>query len=332
MTRILIFIGLPVFLTAALVGIFTLNLVRVNIEEMTHRELALKSQSASKSIAGYFDQYLHQVDQLSETAQVRRFFTNLEPGTDIRSAVEYPDISKALATSQAINAQSIVDIWACDIVSSQLMLANGTVAENYVVTQRPWYKLLVEAGSIVVTEPYEDFTTKVQIVSIIAPVYAPNTTKLIGAVGYDFSLTGLTQDIGSYKLGETGLYILTSTAGQVIYHPDNALVNLNVNDIDLSGNIKTALLSSVEGNLSYVSQGISAQGYVCPVGNLGWNVATGLPDKEFYQQFNRLTTTILSMFAVAVIALVAIMLIIAKSIIKPVKKLSETVNLILMAG
>lgn len=328
LTKILIFIGFPVFLTATLVGVFTLNLVRVNIEEMTHRELAIKSQNASKSIEGYFDQYRNRVAQLSEIQQLRRFFTNLQPGADIRSATEYTDISKTLAISKATNTQSIVDVWACDIDSSQLMLANGTVAENYVVTQRPWYKLLVEAGSIVVTEPYEDFTTKVQIVSIIAPIYAPNTTKLIGAVGYDFSLTGLTQNIGSYKLGETGFYILTSTAGQVIYHPDNTLVNLNVNDIDLSENIKTALLSSVEGNISYNSQGVSAQGYVCPIGNLGWNVVTGLPDKEFYHQFNNLTMTILSMFGVAVIVLVAIMLIIAKSIIRPLKKLTETANLI----
>ncbi|HWP50984.1 MAG TPA: methyl-accepting chemotaxis protein [Clostridia bacterium] len=328
MAKILIFIGLPVFLTATLVGISTLNLVRFNIEEMTKQELGTKSQNAAKDIEGYFDQYRHRVNQLADSAQFRRYFTNLNRGAVVQDAEGYADISKTLATSQASNAQSIIDVWVCDIDSSQLLLSNGSIAENYVVTTRPWYKELVEAGTTIMTEPYEDFTTKLQIVSIIAPVYMAGSNTLIGAVGYDFSLTGLTEDIGSYKLGNTGFYILISTSGQVIYHPDNALINLNIKDIDLSENIKAALSSSTEGNLRYVSQGVPVHGYVCPVGNFGWNVATGLPDNEFYQAYNRITRTILSMFAVAVLVLVVMILSISKGIIKPMKKLTETANLI----
>lgn len=328
MAKILVLIGLPVFLTATFVGIFTLNLVRTNIEAMTSQELDTKSQNAAKSIESYFDRYRNRVNQLSESAQLRRFFTDLKPGTAVQDAAEYNDISKTLANSRESDAQAIVDVWVCDIDSSQLLLSASYVSDGYVVTERPWYKLLVDAGSSIMTEPYEDFTTKMQIVSMIVPVYAPGSSNLIGAVGYDFSLTNLTEDIGSYKLGDTGFYILTSSSGQVIYHPDNALINLNVNDIDLSDNMKTALLSSTEGGLTYVSQGVSTHGYVCPVGDWGWNVATGLPDKEFYHEFNKLTTTILAMFGVAVLILVMMILNITKNIIKPMKKLTETANLI----
>ena len=328
MAKILLLIGLPVFLAAAAVGISTLSLVRVNIEKMTDRELVAKSQSAAKDIESYFDHYRSRAGQLSESAQLRRFFTALNPGGVVRDAEEYADISKTLAASRESDVHAIIDVWVCDIDSSQLILASGSTAENYVVTERPWYKQLTDAGDTVMTEPYEDFTTKLQVVSVIAPVYAPGGTKLIGAIGYDFSLAGLTEDIGSYKLGDTGFYILTSAAGQVIYHPDSAMVNLHVNDIALSDNIKTALLSSTEGSLNYASQGTATHGYVCPVGTSGWNVATGLPDKEFYREFNRLTLIILCIFAAAVLVLVGMILSISRGIIQPMKRLTQTANLI----
>ncbi len=328
MAKILILIGLPVFLAATAVGISTLSIVRINIEKMTNRELIATSQNAAKNIEGYFNHYRSRVHQLSESAQLRSFFTELTPGGVVQDVQGYAEIGKTLANSRQSDAQAIIDVWVCDIDSSQLLLANGSLAQNYVVTQRPWYTQLVDAGDTIMTEPYEDFTTKLQVVSVIAPVYAPGSTKLIGAVGYDFSLEGLTGDIGSYKLGDTGFYILASAAGQVIYHPDSTLVNLNINDIDLSDNMKTALLSSTEGSLSYTSQNTTAHGYVCPVGNFGWNVATGLPDREFYQEFNRLTLVILSVFAVALLVLVGVILSISKGIIQPMKKLTQTANLI----
>lgn len=327
LAKILIFIGIPVVLSSSIVGVIMLNLVRANIEEMTQRELIAKSQTASKEIEEFFNQYQIRVNQMSDSVQFQKFFKNLKPGTKIISPKEFSDIKQTLINT---DEESIAAVWIADVDSSQLAQSDGFVSDNtYVVKERPWYELLKEnPNKTILTEPFEDFVTKDQIVSMIAPVYAPGGQDLIGAVGIDFSLSGLKKTIGTYQLGKTGFYILTSSAGQIIYHPENDIINHNVTESDMSENIQKALLSAKEGEIQFTSYGTKSHGYVCLVGDSGWTVATGLPDHEFYEKYREMTTTMCLIFGVAVLFIIVMMVTVSKGIVSPLKKLTHTANLI----
>ncbi|MEY8353636.1 methyl-accepting chemotaxis protein [Lachnospiraceae bacterium 54-53] len=327
--KILLFIGVPVILSYCIVGMILLNLVRSNVEEMTERELSAKSQTAAKEIEGYFNEYRNRTEQLADSVQLNKFFTNLKPGTKITSPEEFSDIKQTLVNTNDSDQESIVSMWVADIDSSQLAQSDGFVSDQtYDVTGRPWYQLLDQSKKTIMTEPFEDVATKAQIVSIISPVYASGGQELIGAVGIDFSLDGLKNTIGAYQLGKTGFYILTSSAGQVIYHPVNEMINHPVNETDMSENIRKALLSSEEGRIQFTSHGTDSHGYVCRIGDTGWTVATGLPLNEFYQDYNRMTTTMASVFVAAVLLVMAMILLVSRGIVAPIKKLTHTANLI----
>lgn len=326
LTKIFLFIGVPVFLSYAIVGALALNLVRTNVEAMTQETLIAKSQIAAKDIENYFDRYLNRVEQLSESAQMKTFFLNLMPGKQIAQTTEFADIRNTLLASRQADSETILDAWVADIDSSQLMMTKNTFSTGYNVTERPWYQMLADSKKAIVTEPYIDFNTRTQVISVVAPVYAPGGVNLIGAIGYNFSLDDLANAVGSYQLGRTGYYILSSAQGHIIYHPDSEMMDHNVEDVALSEEIKTAILSAEEGSLRFVCQGVAAHGYVCPVGNFGWSIVTGLPDAEFYQNYNRMNTALIGIFAVAVAALIILILVISRSMIKPMKKLTETAN------
>lgn len=327
LAKILVFIGVPVVLSYCVVAVVMLYLMRVNIEQMTVEKLEAKSEAAAAEIEGYFNQYRNRVDQLSKSVQFQQFFTDLKPGTKITDGKEFSDILQTLINTAGTDQSSILSIWVADVDTSQLAQSDGFLSDNtYKVTERPWYKKIMEEQKVVMTEPYEDFASKSQIVSIVAPVYSGSGKQLVGAVGIDFSLEGLKQTIGAYQLGETGFYILASEKGQIIYHPVGEMINKNVSELNMSENIKQAFLSSAEGNIEYTSNGTDVHGDVCRIGDTGWMVATGLPLNEFYQEYNKITAAMTLVFALAVLLVAATIIVIAKSIIAPLKKLTTTAN------
>lgn len=327
LAKILVFIGVPVVLSYCIVAVVLLNLVRVNIEQMTEEKLAARSEAASAEIEGYFNQYRNRVDQLSKSVQLQEFFTDIRPGTKITEGKDFSDILQTLSNTGSADQNSILSIWVADADSSQLAQSDGFLSDDtYKITDRPWYKQILEAQKTVMTEPYEDFTSKSQIVSIVAPVYSGSGNQLVGAVGIDFSLEGLKQTIGAYQLGKTGFYIMASEKGQIVYHPVGEMINKNVSELDMSENIKQAFLSSTEGNIQYTSHGIDVHGDVCRIGDTGWMVATGLPLNEFYQEYNKITTAMTLVFALAALLVVAMIIVISKGIIAPLKNLTTTAN------
>ena len=329
LTKILLFVGIPVIVSFCIVGTVILFLVKTSVEDMTKKELIARSQVAAEEMKGYFNQYKNKAGQLAQSAALETFFLDLKPGTVISEESGFDDIKQTMVKSYEKDKDSIVAFWIADIDSSQLAQSDGFVSDKtYHVTERPWYQLLVDSGSTIMTEPFEDFATKAQIVSIISPVYGTNGKEIIGAVGIDFSLDGLVNTIGSYQLGETGFYILTSKEGQVIYHPDKAMLNKKVADLDMSQNMKEALASSSEGFLSFTSEQSVTEGYVNKVGDTGWTVAAGLPVKEFYKGYRAITASMIAVFAAAVLVVVIMILLISRMIVAPIKKLTRTADLI----
>jgi len=76
--------------------------------------------------------------------------------------------------------------------SSQFANSIGDFSDkSWIIKERPWYIQMAEENKTVMTEPYEDAATKLQVVTVATPVYKPGTQEIIGAIGIDFNLKGL---------------------------------------------------------------------------------------------------------------------------------------------
>ena len=78
--------------------------------------------------------------------------------------------------------------------------------------------------------------------------------------------------------------------------------------------------------MEFTSHGVLAHGYVSPVGDTGWVVATGLPDAEYYQEYSVVRTAMLTTFLIAVAVISLFIIFVAQRIALPIKKLTETAN------
>ncbi|WP_367566474.1 methyl-accepting chemotaxis protein [Lacrimispora sp.] len=328
-SKILVFVGVPIIFTYIIVGTIITSLVGFTVTRLTNNELRSESLAASNEIQKYLEKFHEITLQMSMNSQLVELFGYVNKEHSLSQAKDFQQIKQTMENIQKANPDSILAAWIVDLDSSQLLLSDGYLAETgWDVTTRPWYQPLIDKMDTIITEPYEDSVTKSQVVSIISPVFKPGSQELIGIAGLDFMLDGLSATIQSYTLRDTGFYILSTEAGQLIYHPSSEFINKNISEADMSDSIKKAILEKREGALEYTSHGVRSHGYVQSIGDTGWVVATGLPDGEYYQEYNGVRITLLIVFAAAAAVILFMLLLISRQIVLPIKALTRTANLI----
>lgn len=98
---------------------------------------------------------------------------------------------------------------------------------DYDPTNRPWYEPAkkLKKGEFFITDVYLDGTGKSYMITVSTPVFRNN--ELYGVLGLDVSLSALTTDIASKKIGNSGYVILTDSEGALIAYKDEAAVSNN---------------------------------------------------------------------------------------------------------
>ncbi|MCI1960062.1 MAG: methyl-accepting chemotaxis protein [Clostridia bacterium] len=320
LTKMLLFIGGATIIVFCVAIVAILSNVKQSVNYLTNEDLQSKSQSASYEISSYFSKYTEISKQMAANSQFENLFLKTTPGVKITDSDNYEDVKSTLVNVQKTDPNNIEVAWSADIDSSQLIQSDGYVSgSGWDVTSRPWYKEIIKNKKVTITEPYQDTVTNKWIVSVIAPVYEKE--KLLGVAGIDFSLDNLYQTISKYKLGNTGFYMLATSEGQLIYHPDKTLKDKNIADAGMSDNIVDAMKNQKEGAITYTAMGQTNHGYVSKIGDTGWVVATGLPESEFNSTFDSVLKTILVIFIIALILMALCITLVSKSIVNPLQKL-----------
>ncbi len=327
LSKILVYIGIPVLGSYILVGIVLAVIVSASVEDLSSTNLTSQSESAAHQINTFFKEYMIIADQLANNAHLQQIMAEADKTTTMDL---HPDYDKMMKTVKTVRGDdpNILSIFLANITAEQSVNTNGGNNKAYKTTERPWFIQMEANNGLTLTEPYEDINTKQQVVTIAAPVYQNDSGEILGAVGLDLTLDQLDAIIHSHKLGETGYLILATKGGQIISHPNSDYIGKNVADTEMSDEIKQAILNQATGNITFTAQGEHTHGHISTVDGLGWVIATALPDSEFYQNFKYVQFVILIAFTMA-IALIAIMIVfMARGIVSPIKALTHTANLI----
>jgi methyl-accepting chemotaxis protein len=324
LSKMLLFIGVPVAVIFCITALIVFTTVKQSVTQLTTSQLTAESQAASYQISEYFSKYTEVAKQMAANAQFEKTFLKTTAGTKIISSEGFADVKRSLDNIQKTDPENIVVSWIADVDSSQLTQSDGyTSSSDWVITDRPWYKELLKKQTVIITEPYQDTATKAWIVSVVAPVYQAGTKTLLGVTAIDFDIKNLSSMVKGYKLGKTGFYMLATGDGKFIYHPDQANNDKNVSESNMSKNIITAIQNKTAGAITYTAMNQTNYGYLSPIGSTGWTVATGLPEKEFNSTYNALQTSVLAIFIFALLLLIGVIILVSRSIINPLKKLTN---------
>ncbi|WP_394144474.1 methyl-accepting chemotaxis protein [Vibrio atypicus] len=190
--------------TVTLLSITQLNTVKEEVE-------ILVDTSLTEMVNGVRNTVVSEMESKKSLARSTTEVIELAPNNreQIKSIIEKPTIkSSFLAVGFGYDNDGHVvendDGW--------------DVGPDYNPRVRPWYQDAKAKGSLVVTDPYIDVSTKNVIISIGTPV--KGSGQFVGAMFYDMELGGLADLVNSVNLLDAGYLFIVTADGTTIAHPD----------------------------------------------------------------------------------------------------------------
>lgn len=322
LAKMLIGITVPVIVVLVIAGVLIASAVGRVVEQQSRAQLESESRAAAHQVSEFFSRYMTGVQMLASGREVELIIEDTHGSARLNGNERFSDVKITLDKAAAADTQNILASWIGDFESSQITQSDGYNSDiGWDITGRPWYAVK-QSGKPLLTAPYVDASTGQMIVSAAAPVFDNESSQIIGAAGFDIRLSQLDSIMDAYTIGEQGLLVLCAWNGTVIYHPDSSLVQRQFADLDFSDSVKQAVAEGAVGTLDYEMNGQQYSGMVEKVGDTGWTVLSGIPQAEILATYYSVISTIVIIFSLGLVLLIAMISFIALGISRPLKKLS----------
>lgn len=201
--------------------------------------------------------------------------------------------------------------------------AQTTLPPGYDPRQRGWYKLAIEKGKLVFTEPYVDVFTGKYVITAAIPVKTPAGT-VKGVFGEDILMTAFTDNIKNVNLRGMGYAFVIDNKGVVVAHPDSNQLTKNILEYPALKALGQDMLANEKGSRMYTYDGQSKITIYHKIPSTGWVMAITVTEAEAFSQLADIRTKYIIVVLVAMLAVAGFALWFANRIGRPLAGL--TVN------
>lgn len=199
--------------------------------------------------------------------------------------------------------------------------------EDYVVTDRDWYKEGLEHDEFAFGATYLDAESGEHIVSATSKIESEGTATRVASM--DIFLGDIANMVASMEIMETGAALLIDgETNSIIAHQDPEMLALTVDS-----NTEDPMISGIVDNMNAenydtfeVNDGID--NYLVSlenVENTNWTLATYVPESEVLGQLTQLRNQVMLMALVAIVVLTIIIERAVHLIIKPLKHMTDSI-------
>ncbi len=195
---------------------------------------------------------------------------------------------------------------------------------------RGWFSATMQAGKGIITEAY--VSTTGDVVCTITELIRGAQGKSAGVVGIDISLEGITQQVVSANVGETGYMLLLDHKGQVVGDPKNSGSSVPQSErwlgkkvSDLPAGVRGPLQSLIQQRRGFQElelNGVEMFGSVLTAPN-GWTIIMLQEKAELYAGAMYVTFAIAQVGLLAAVVAFVLAWLIARSIARPIAVLAE---------
>ena len=282
-------------------------------------------------------------DQLTTLATSMADYTETRIQGDMRTAMMLADNENVIKFVEAANSNIQSTAGLSSVISSRLvsLAASGEYGAAYQrmhvismngriiatsdpkslgndLSDRDYFKATMESGKPMASQIVISKTDGKATMLVVAPVKGANG-RTIGVVGLTMNTSSLTDEMAKFNLGKSGYFIVYDKTGLVVQHPD-ATVMLKTNITTLAGmeDISKKALSGAQGYTSYVFKGVKKIGAYSTVPSNGWVVMPQMTAAEFLSTASDIERIILIVGAIALLAAIAVLYALSRSISNPI--------------
>ena len=315
-------IGKSVVLVLVAIAVLATIMVNKIVTEANDTELKLESQVVSHQLAEFLAPFETMTNQLAVNEELQLLLKTLSLSKNTAKHSGYPDALANIQHIQALDTENIRAVWFADTDASMAAMSDGYITEEgWDITTRPWFGC-IEKNATVFTVPYVDDATGETVLTIASPIF-DTMGKGIGVAGMDISLEAVMRSLSEYKIGDNGYVMLLAEDGTFIYHPQADVIGTNINDMNISKNVSTALANKTEGLMKYKIDGQSKVGYLANVGETGYRVITSITNWEYNFSILSMIIMFVVIFAVGNLIIIISMRLAAAQIVRPLGELNN---------
>lgn len=177
---------------------------------------------------------------------------------------------------------------------------------------------VTQTGEPMLTEAYTDASTGKMILSAAAPIYAHNSSQIVGVAGVDISLDHINELFSSYKIGNKGFVNMLMSDGTMIYHPNKDYQMKTLSDVGVSDTVLKTLQAGKDAAVKYSTGSSNKYGYVQAIGQTGYYVLSCLPSSKYFSNLVRCLVITVLLLLIGIVAIIVAIRKVAGKITKPI--------------
>jgi methyl-accepting chemotaxis protein len=245
------------------------------------------------------------------------------------------DEKAAAAYVQGLNGKVSADISVVLLAwpDGRALTASGAYVD---VKERPYFKaIFVEGKEAFINDAVISKSSGLPAILLVKAVKGKDG-KTRALAGFEMQLSNLAAIASSIKLGKTGYGWIVDQKGLVIAHPTKeAILALNALDADKDGykgldamGKRMLAVDSGEGHF-LMKDGMDLSTYFAKVpSSPGWVLCLSMGSRELNATVSALITLLVIVFAVGIILAISVSILLARSIVRPIRLASEAMGLL----
>jgi len=206
-------------------------------------------------------------------------------------------------------------------------------SDSYRYWEQDWYAPIAASGKAQWSDPYVDEGGgETWMVTYSTPFYRDTADgrKLRGIVTADVSLDWIHEQVSGITVGKSGYGVILSRTGQIISHPDDALMRqiaTAANNRERPPEVDAIVASMMRGESGFEPfndryLGRRTRLTYAPVGHAGWSLAIVYPEDELLAGVRGLLLRQLGLLLVGLVILVGVVVTLSRRLTQPIKELA----------
>ncbi len=261
-------------------------------------------------------------DNLSE--EINLFLT--QNVTVIEGIASLPHVRSFHAEDQRLVLEALIKshtsfalIFATDTTGMQVARSDGRDQFDN-LGERDYLKAAIANKKTTISDVIISKTTGKPAIVIVAPVLSPGG-EFIGTIGGTLDLSSIEEMRKRRAMGETGYAFLTDKKGQILAHPDTAMVDAQENVSDIP--VVAKALQGQKGHEDYIYKDAHIFGAYTTVPLVGWPVVVRQPYAEAYAPVQATKKETVALIGIVLMVSILMGYLFSRYLLKPITVLLE---------
>lgn len=194
---------------------------------------------------------------------------------------------------------------------------------DYDPRTRPWYQAAVAAGKTILTEPYTDAVSKSLLMTIAVPAKTASG-QVLGVAGGDLDLDSLVKTINALDFHGGGYAFLVDGNGQILVHPDAALVNKTLKDAYPQATPR--LGSDISESVHNGRTEVLGFAHVNGLPSVNWYIGLAMDKEKAYASLKNFRTSAVVATLVAVVVIILLLGMLITVLMRPLNVMGRAMQ------